>query len=1100
MQAINLENLLADVRTRSFNPTQSLESFQQSESNSLFSMMFDQTLQMNRNVEDSFFNNPIQNAPMYNSNTDYIDSFRRDLMSTGLPMERFSLSSEARSDLHQIMTGQGYSESQVNNFLGDVFQEGGADTVKVSEFMKMYTDKKPSLEKNQSSPSIEASDVPAIEKGLKEFGLSASQVKNAIENSRTESGDLDIKQLAQELSSISNIPITTDRPLSDNTQTAINQIFSRLGIDISDKNEPLTFNKFVTVIKNVSSSQSLSRLSQSKMKDLLASLMTNIRQTTQRQDVFNIRQLYQSQLYQLPNNELDIKDRPALENALRNMGLSADDIQKIMAKVMNGSDKISLANLLDTLKTAHPKLSEKLSVESLFNCVQLEKSIAKLNQSPLYSKQLGVDISRELQGVLKKLGLSDDDIQQLIAKSSLPSGKIDMEKLLNSLKTLNDSKEILPKSHLSKPDLEAIQHLIDQLKGSAQVNVSEFLSRLDTSDLKEQMKSLLTQLGVPKEKIQSVLTKAQSIQDSLSAQQLMAQISNILEKAGVKTTDQQVKTNLQTIESLLGKIQLTNQTISSADLTDLKNMLKQYGASQDILNKVFPPKAEQKLTLAQFAKNLKQILPQLDQNKKVNIPTNSQLKNILANLSGKSNTLDTPKTLDAFVRQLETVPKKLNINTALNSKPMTIPSDYINDLKAILKDLGFQSGKINEMIPKSTQELPVAALFSKLRPTIAQTKIPSDQLKEGFSKLDRFLSFIQSKGKNDLASQLPLDKQKTVADSLSKLMSGQTIQQATISAKQIPTLEQLLVSYGLSQKDAQKLVAQAKNENGDVLLSKLSDVLQAFQSTRADNVQIKSFLDHMDAYLALLEKQSTNKNLNKRGKNLSQQFFQNMKEGKSLDVKNGSQQNAKLAEANQQVRMAKIVTQNQGNVTETATVASQADDNNAFLSFLKSESTSAQSSKFQAAQKLPERPVPYYLNQQVGRQLAHAIRNNENQVRIQLRPPHLGTLQLDLEVQNNVLRVGMATDNHLTRDILVSHVNELKDALSEQGIRIDDVDIQINYDLGQSLANDQHDVNERRRFFNMKNEKDADENPDELIQEEIRRPIIYGDSSLSLIV
>ena len=1101
MQAINLEHLLADVRTRTFNPTQNLASFQQSESNSLFSMLFDQTLQLNRNVEDSFFNNPIQITPRDNPNADYIDTFRKDIMSTGLPMERFSLSSQSKDDLQQIMTGQGYPESEVNNFLGDVFQEGGPDTIKVSDFMKMYSEKKPSLEKNQSAPAVEASDVPVVEKGLKEFGLSASQVKVAIENSRTESGDLNLKQLAHELASISNIPLTNDRPLSDGTQAAINKIFTKLGVEISDKNEPLTFKQFVSVIKNISSSQNLGRISQSRMKDLLTSLMANIRQTTQRQDVHNIRQLYQSQLYQLPNNELDIKDRPALENALRNMGLSADEIQKIIAKVMNGSDKISLANLLDSLKTIKPKLAENLTVESLSNSLQLEKIIAKLNQSSLGSKEMGIDISKELKGVLKKLGLSDDEIQKLIAKSSLPSGTIDMKRLIDNLKNLSVQTEILPKAQLAKTDLESIQGLLNQIKGSDRVNVSELLAKLDASDLNEKIKNILSQLGVSKEKIQNILTKAHGIQDSLSVQQLMAQITNLLEKAGVKTNDQQIKASLQTVESLLSQIQLTHQTISSSEMTDLKNMLKQYGASQDILNKVFPPRTEHSLTFAQFVKNLKDVLPQLNQGKKVNIPPNSHLKNILADLSGKMSTENTPKTLDAFVRQLETVPKQLNINTSLRGKTVTIPSDYINDLKSILKDLGFQSGKINDIIPKSTQEIPVQSLLAKLRPTIAQTKIPSDQLKEGFARLDKLLALIQSKGKNDLATQLPLDKQKAVAESLSKLISGQAAQQTTISSKQIPVLEQLLVSFGLTRKDAQNLVAQAKNEKGDVLISKLSDVLQTFQNTRADNVQIKTFTDHIDAYLALLEKQSSNKNLNNRGKNLRQQFFQNMKDGKSLDLKDNTQKNTKLAEANQQARMTKMVTQSQGNTAETSNIASQADDNNAFLSFLKQESTSAQSAKFQTAQKLPERPVPYYLNQQVGRQLANAIRNNDSQVRIQLRPPHLGTLQLDLEVQNNVLRVGMATDNQLARDILVSHVNELKDALAEQGIRIDDVDIQINYDLGQSLANDQNEVDERNRLFNTNHKDDeSDENSDELAQEEFRRPIIYGDSSLSLIV
>jgi len=1102
MQAINLEHLLADVRTRTFNTTQNLASFQQSESNTLFSMLFDQTLQLNQNVEDSFFNNQIPITTMNTSNMDYIDSFRKDLMSTGLPMERFSLSSQAKDDLQQIMTGQGYSETQVNNFLGDVFQQGGQDTIKVSDFMKMYSEKKSTLEKNQNEqPSIVASDVPDIEKGLKEFGLSASQVKVAIENSRTESGDLNLRQLAHELASISNIPLTSDRQLSEGSQAAVSKIFAKLGIDISDKNEPLTFNQFVTVIKNISSSQNMGRLSQSKMKTLLSSLMANIRQTTQRQDVLNIRQLYQSQLYQLPNNELEMKDRPALENALRNMGLSADEIQKVMARVMNGSDKISLANLLDSLKTIKPKLAETLTVESLSNSVLLEKSIAKLNQTMIGMKAPGYDISKELQGVLQKLGLASDDIQKIIAKSSLPSGKIDMAALIDNLKNMSLKSEILPKSELTKVDLESIQKLIDQLKGSDKINVSELLSRLDNSNLKEQIQSILTQLGVPKENIQNILNKAQGIQDSLSVQQIMAQISNILEKSGVKTNDQQIKASLQTIESLLAQFQLTQQTISKADLADLKNMLKQLGASQATLNKVFPPQTEQSLTLAQFAKNLKDVLPLLNKNKTVSIKANSNLKNLLSNLSGKTSTDNTPKNLNAFVRQLETIPRQMNVNTALNGKPVTIPADYINDLKSILKDLGFQSGKISNIIPESTREVPVQTLLTKLRPTIAQSTVSSDQLKEGFAKLDRLLALIQSKGKNDTALQLPVDKQKAVAESLSKLISGQTNAQSTITSKQIPSLEQLLVSYGMTQKDAQKLVAQVKNENGDVLLSKLSDALQAFQSSRSDNLQIKSLVDHIDAYLTLMDKQSLNKNTNKRGKSLSQQFFNNMKDDKSFDIKGNSQKTAKLAEANQQGRMAKLVTQTQGNAAETTSIASQADDNNAFLSFLKQESTSAQSTKFQTAQKMPDRPVPYFMNQQIGRQLASAIRNNENQVRIQLRPPHLGTLQLDLEVQNNILKVGMATDNQLTRDILVSHVNELKDALSEQGIIIDDVDIQINYDLGQSLAKDQGEVNERKRFFKF-NDKDgeSEDNPDALEQADTRRPIIYGDSSLSLIV
>ena len=1103
MQPKSLDILLADVRTRSFNATQNLASIQQVDSSSLFSMMFDKTLQLNQNTTDDFFATPIQYNTMHaNPNTDFMDNFRKDLMSTGIPMERFSLSSQAKSDLQQIMSGQGYSESEVNGFLNNVFQDGTRDTVKVSDFMKMYSEKKPVLEKEPTTPVVEASDVPMIEKGLKEYGLSANQLKVALENSRNESGDLDVRKLARELSAIT-VPISNDRPLTENTQAAINQILSKLGIEISDKSAPLTFQKFVSVIKNVSISQLPGRLSQEKMSDLLSNLMANIRQTTHRQDALNIRQLYQSQLYQLPGIDLDMKDRPALENALRNMGFSADNIQKIMAKILNGSDKISLANLVSSLKNMQPQLAKNLTAESLFNKVQLEKAFANLNKVINPSQKNNLDMRNELQSILQKLGLSEDASQKLLANSSSRSGLINMDQLITNLKQLMAKSEIIPKLELSDADLKSIQNLLKALKGKEQTNVSELMSQMDKLNVSEKLRDILTQLGLPKEKVQEIYSKAQSIQDSLSAQQLLAQITSLLEKAGIKTTDQNVKTDLKNIEKLLSQIQLSNQTISQSDLAELKNMLKQFGATPEMINKMIPPASSKTLTFAHFAENLKKIIPQLDQNKKVPVPSDGTLKNVLANLSSKNINEKIPKTLSAFVRELETIAKNPGQNIASHTKQAIIPSEYMNDLKNILKELGFQSGKINEILPKSTESLPIQALIAKLRPELSKEGIPADKLKDGFAKLERLLSFAQSKGKSaNIKAQLSSDNQKTIASTLSKLISGQTAQnEAIIPAKNLPLLERTLISYGMTLQDAQKLIAQSKNEKGDVLLSKFSDSLQTLTGTLTDNVQVKTLADHMDAYLALLEKRSMNENIDKRGKNTRHPFFQKMNNDNKFDVKDGSQKSVKLAEASQQARMSKVVSQTHANTTEAISAANSSDDNNAFLSFLKQEAATTQSAKLQTAPRTPDRPVPYYLNHQVSRQLASAIRNNDNQVSFQLRPPHLGTLQLNLEVHNSVLRIGMATDNQATKDILISHMGELKEALAEQGIKIDKVDIQINYDLGQSLAKDQREVFDKRKGNQAGKDGDQHENPDEIIkEEENQRPIIYGDSSLSLIV
>ena len=1102
MQPKSLDILLADVRTRSFNATQNVASVQQVGSNSLFSMMFDKTLQLNQNPADDFFSNSIQyNSMPMNPNTDLMDNFRKDLMATGIPMERFSISSQAKSDIQQIMTGQGYSETEVNGFLSNVFQDDTRDTVKVSDFMKMYSEKKPALEKDQAAPVVEASDVPMIEKGLKEYGLSANQLKVAIENSRTESGDLDVRKLARELSTIT-VPLTNDRPLSENTQAAISQILSKLGVEVSDKSVPLTFNRFVTVLKNVSISELSGRLSQEKLNGLFSNLMANIKQTTHRQDVLNIRQLYQSQLYQMPGFSLDFKDKPALENALKNMGISPENIQKIMTKILNGTDKINLANLIAALKKVEPELTKNLTAEYLFNKVQFEKIFANFDKA-LNPLQKTVDHRSEFQNILKKLGLSDEAVQKLLSSSTTSSGLIDMDKLIANLKQLMAKSEVRPKIDLSNEDLKSIQNLLTNLKGQEQINIKDFVSQLDKLNISEKLRDALTQLGLPKEKVQEIYLKVQSIQDSLSAQQLLSQITNLLQKAGIKTSDQNIKAELKNIEKLLSQIQLSNQTISQSDLNDLKNMLKQFGATSEMLDKVLTNVSNKSLTFAQFAENLKKILPQLPQNKKVPIPADGMVKNLLAGLTSKSNDPKIPKTLNAFVNELENISKNSVQNFASRTKQVVIPSEYMNDLKNILKELGFQSGKINEIIPKSTSSIPLQGLIAKLKPELSREGISTDKLKEGFTKLEKLLSFAQSKGKSaNISAQLSSENQKAIASTLSKLAAAQTSQkEAIIPAKNLPLLERTLVSYGMSIQDAQKLIAQSKNEKGDVLLSKFSDALQTLTGSLTDNSQIKTLADHLDAYLALLEKRSMNENVDKRAKNSKHPIFQNMKNGKNFDAKEGSNKTAKLAETSQQARMSKVVSQSQANSAETISATNNADDNNSFIQFLKQESSTAQSAKLHSAPRTPDRPVPYYLNHQVSRQLASAMRNNENQVTFQLRPPHLGNLQLNLEIQNNVLKIGMATDNKVTKEILITHVSELKEALVEQGIKIDEVDIQINYDLGQSLAKEEKEVFDQRNGNKAGKDKNSQENPDALaLEEEDQRPIIYGDSSLSLIV
>ena len=92
--------------------------------------------------------------------------------------------------------------------------------------------------------------------------------------------------------------------------------------------------------------------------------------------------------------------------------------------------------------------------------------------------------------------------------------------------------------------------------------------------------------------------------------------------------------------------------------------------------------------------------------------------------------------------------------------------------------------------------------------------------------------------------------------------------------------------------------------------------------------------------------------------------------------------------------------------------------------------------------------------------MAFAIRRGENQVRLQLKPPDLGSIQLDMVMKDHVLKVAMITEHHAVKELLMSHVQELREALVDQGVELQRIDINIDHHFGQSLANAQRDLNE----------------------------------------
>ena len=109
-------------------------------------------------------------------------------------------------------------------------------------------------------------------------------------------------------------------------------------------------------------------------------------------------------------------------------------------------------------------------------------------------------------------------------------------------------------------------------------------------------------------------------------------------------------------------------------------------------------------------------------------------------------------------------------------------------------------------------------------------------------------------------------------------------------------------------------------------------------------------------------------------------------------------------------------------------------------------------------------PLPTYLIDQVGKQISRSILRGDRIVRLQLKPPELGRVKIRIDIKDNALKLGMIAEHSSVKDLLLSNVHELREALVSQGIKLENIDIQINAGFGQSMAGSKEWINEGKRW------------------------------------
>jgi len=100
---------------------------------------------------------------------------------------------------------------------------------------------------------------------------------------------------------------------------------------------------------------------------------------------------------------------------------------------------------------------------------------------------------------------------------------------------------------------------------------------------------------------------------------------------------------------------------------------------------------------------------------------------------------------------------------------------------------------------------------------------------------------------------------------------------------------------------------------------------------------------------------------------------------------------------------------------------------------------------------------PQIIIPQVVEGASNLLRSGSGRVVITLHPPQLGTIDMDIRVRDNKVSMLMLADNHEVKQVLESSLTQLKNALSEQGLQVDRVDVLVQDRSGNEFAGLMHE-------------------------------------------
>ena len=103
-----------------------------------------------------------------------------------------------------------------------------------------------------------------------------------------------------------------------------------------------------------------------------------------------------------------------------------------------------------------------------------------------------------------------------------------------------------------------------------------------------------------------------------------------------------------------------------------------------------------------------------------------------------------------------------------------------------------------------------------------------------------------------------------------------------------------------------------------------------------------------------------------------------------------------------------------------------------------------------------QKPLQTTVLKQLVERAAMDLNNGRTAIKINLKPEYLGYLRMEISTDNHQVMVKIMTEIPLVKGIIENNINQLKTALGEHGLEMDDLDVFVAHDSDKQGGRDRH--------------------------------------------